>query len=91
MWFFFSSSIDSRIQDLHTAFLDSEITIILSTIGAFNANQLLSHIDYQVIKMHPTFLCGYSDMTTILNAIYAKTGMIAYLGPHFSSFAMKKG
>ena len=36
-------------------------------------------------------MCGYSDITALSNAIYAKTGLITYSGPHFSTFAIKKG
>ncbi|WP_405176758.1 S66 peptidase family protein [Paenibacillus sp. FSL H8-0261] len=85
---FVSSSIDSRIEDLHEAFLDPNVKGILTTIGGFNSNQLLRYIDYSIIAEHPKRLCGYSDITTLSNAIYAKTGLVTYSGPHFSSFAM---
>jgi muramoyltetrapeptide carboxypeptidase LdcA involved in peptidoglycan recycling len=85
---FVSSSIESRIEDLHEAFLDPNVKGILTTIGGFNSNQLLRYIDYSIIAEHPKRLCGYSDITALSNAIYAKTGLITYSGPHFSSFAM---
>lgn len=85
---FVSSSIDSRIEDLHEAFLDPNVKGILTTIGGFNSNQLLRYIDYSIIAEHPKRLCGYSDITALSNAIYAKTGLVTYSGPHFSSFAM---
>jgi muramoyltetrapeptide carboxypeptidase LdcA involved in peptidoglycan recycling len=88
---YFSSSIQSRVDDLHEAFLDKKVNIILSVIGGFRSIQILSHIDYNIIKQNPKFVCGYSDITLLLNAIYSKTGMITYYGPHFSSFGMKKG
>ena len=34
-------------------------------------------------------LCGYSDITVLLNSIYAKTGLITYHGPHFCSFGFE--
>lgn len=46
---FVSSSIDSRIEDLHEAFLDPKVKGILTTIGGFNSNQLLRYIDYSII------------------------------------------
>lgn len=85
---FVSSSIESRIEDLHEAFLDPNVKGILTTIGGFNSNQLLRYIDYSIIAEHPKRLCGYSDITALSNAIYAKTGLVTYSGPHFSSFAM---
>jgi len=85
-----SSSIQSRIDDLHDAFRDPSIKLILTTIGGFNSNQLLPYIDYELIKKNPKILCGYSDITALTNAIYAKTGLVTYSGPHFSSFGEKK-
>ena len=88
---FNSSSIKSRIDDLHDAFSDKNIKAILTAIGGFNCNQLLRHLDYKLIKSNPKILCGYSDITALQNVIYAKTGLVTYSGPHFSSFGMKKG
>ncbi len=88
---FDSSSIKSRIKDLHDAFLDKNVKAILTVIGGFNSNQLLKYIDYGLIKKNPKILCGYSDITALANVIMCKTGLVTYSGPHFSTFAMKKG
>ncbi len=88
---FNSSSIKSRVEDLHKAFKDPNVKAILTTIGGFNSNQLLSYLDYDLIKKNPKILCGFSDITALANAIYAKTGLVTYSGPHFSSFAMIRG
>jgi muramoyltetrapeptide carboxypeptidase len=81
-----SSRIKSRIEDLHTAFLDKNVKAILTCIGGFNVNQILEYIDYSIIKKNPKILCGFSDITALLNAIYEKTGLVTYHGPHFASF-----
>lgn len=88
---FYSSSIASRVSDLHEAFGDPKVDGILTTIGGFNSNQLLRYLDYSLIQNNPKVLCGYSDITALGNAIYAKTGLVTYSGPHFSTFGMKKG
>ncbi len=88
---FNSSSVKSRLEDLHEAFKDKNVKAILTVIGGFNSNQLLSFINWELIKDNPKILCGYSDITALQNAIYQKTGLITYSGPHFSSFGMKKG
>lgn len=82
----YSSSIQSRVEDLHQAFLDKNVKAILTAIGGFNVNQILEYIDYDLIRNNPKIICGYSDITALLNAIYAKTGLVTYHGPHFSSF-----
>ena len=88
---FNSSSIESRIEDLHDAFADKTVDAILTVIGGYNSNQLLQYIDYELIAQNPKIICGFSDVTALANAITAKTGMITYLGPHFSSWGMKYG
>jgi len=88
---FDSSSIQSRIADLHAAFEDKNVKGMLTVIGGFNSHQLLKYIDYDLIKKNPKILCGYSDITALSNAIYAKTGMVNYSGPPYSLFAMKLG
>lgn len=86
---FNSSKIESRAEDLHEAFLDKKVKAILTVIGGFNSNQLLRYIDWPIIKNNPKILCGFSDITALSNAIYAKTGLISYSGPHYSSFGEK--
>ena len=85
------ASIQDRIKDLHEAFEDKNVKAILTVIGGYNVNQILEYIDYNLIKENPKIICGFSDITALSNAIYTKTGLVTYSGPHFSSFAMEEG
>ena len=85
------AKIEDRVKDLEKAFKDKHVKAILTVIGGYSSNQLLQYINYDVIKENPKILCGYSDITALLDSIYAKTGLITYYGPHYSSFGMKKG
>lgn len=85
------ASIEDRVADLHEAFMDPNVKAILTVIGGFNVNQILDSIDYDLIQRNPKILCGFSDITALLAAITAKTGLVTYYGPHYSSFGMKKG
>lgn len=84
-----SSSIESRISDLHEAFGDKNVKAIITVIGGFNSNQLLSYINWDLIGKNPKIFCGFSDITALSNAVFAKTGLVAYSGPHYSSFGQK--
>jgi muramoyltetrapeptide carboxypeptidase len=86
---FHSSSIASRVEDIHSAFRDDSVRGILSVIGGWNSNQLLGHLDWELIRAHPKVFCGYSDIDALNNAIAAKTGLVTYSGPVFSSFGQK--
>ncbi|MCA0983938.1 LD-carboxypeptidase [Halobacillus yeomjeoni] len=86
-----SIPIEKRVHDLHEAFRDPDVKMILTTIGGFNSNQLLKYLDFDMIKDNPKILCGFSDITVLSNAIYKKTGLVTYSGPHYSTFGMEKG
>lgn len=86
---FMSSSIESRLYDFHQAFSDKSTKAVITAIGGFNSNQLLSGIDWSLVDKNPKIFCGYSDITVLNNAIYKKTGLVNYSGIHYSSFGQK--
>ncbi len=88
---FDSAPVEARVSDLHDAFSDPRVAGMLTTLGGYNSNQLLGRLDYDLIRDNPKVLCGFSDITALTTAIYAKTGLVTYSGPHFSTFAMKHG
>lgn len=85
-----SASVDKRVADLHDAFADPSVDGILTAIGGYNANDLLAHIDFDLIAAHPKVICGFSDITILTTAITARTGLITFSGQHYSTFAMEQ-
>ena len=85
---FGTASIEHRLNDLHDAFGDPSVQAMITIRGGWHINQLLSGIDYDVIRKHPKILCGFSDITALQNAIFAKTGLVTYSGPNFSQFCV---
>lgn len=81
----------ARAADLMTAFSDKTVKAIFTVIGGFNSNQIVSLLDYDIIRSNPKIFCGFSDITALHAAINAKTGLETYYGPHYSSLGMKKG
>lgn len=88
---FNAASAINRAEDLNEAFGDKNVKAILTVIGGHNSNQILKYIDYNLIKENPKIFCGFSDITALSNSIHAKTGLVTYSGPHYSSFGMLKG
>lgn len=88
---FGTSDIEKRAADIMDAFRDKNVKAIFTIIGGFNSNQLLPFLDYGIIRENPKIFCGFSDITALLNGIYAKAGLVTFLGPHYSSFGMKRG
>ena len=79
--FYRSGSIRERAEELNSLIRNPEIKCIMSTVGGMNSNSILPYIDYEELKRNPKVIIGYSDVTAILLAIYAKTGINTYYGP----------
>ncbi|MBU1340274.1 MAG: LD-carboxypeptidase [Proteobacteria bacterium] len=76
-----SGSVMDRAGELNELINDPTVDCIISTIGGMNSNSLLPYIDYDAFKQHPKILMGHSDISSILLAVYAKTGINTYYGP----------
>ena len=72
-----------RVEDLNDAYTDKSVKAIMAFTGGWSANELLPLIDWHLIANNPKPFIGFSDITVLLNAIYAKTGQVGYLGPNF--------
>lgn len=70
-----------RAADLNAMFADDSVDAILPFRGGWGCNRMLHLIDYQTIRENPKILVGFSDITTLLLAIYAKTGLVTFHGP----------
>lgn len=87
---FETASVAARLQDLHDAYADKRVKAIIALEGGYAANALLPHIDWALVQSNPKPLIGFSDITVLLNGIYAQTGFINYLGPLFSTLGRPK-
>lgn len=81
----YGTSPEKRAADINWAFKDDEVKAIMCVKGGEDSNITLDYIDYEMIKKHPKIICGFSDNTSILNAIHEKTGLVTYHGPTFKS------
>lgn len=81
----YGTSPEKRAADINWAFKDDEVKAIMCVKGGEDSNTTLDYIDYEMIKKHPKIICGFSDNTSILNAIHEKTGLVTYHGPTFKS------
>jgi muramoyltetrapeptide carboxypeptidase LdcA involved in peptidoglycan recycling len=69
------------LEDLHEAFRNPKFGAVICAIGGFSANQLLPHLDYDLISRHPKIFCGYSDITLLHHAIQKMAGFVTFYGP----------
>lgn len=70
---YFSGTGNERADALMKFYEDEEIGAIFDISGGDIANEILPYLDFDIIKNSNKTFYGYSDLTTIINAIYAKT------------------
>ena len=68
-----------RAEELMSFYKNKEIKAIFDISGGDIANEILEYLDYDVIKRNYKPFFGYSDLTTVLNALVSKTNEINYL------------
>ncbi|QSJ14968.1 LD-carboxypeptidase [Nostoc sp. UHCC 0702] len=70
-----------RALDINTMFSDRSVKAIITMRGGWGCNRILPLLDYPLIRSHPKILMGYSDITSLLLAINARSRMITFHGP----------
>lgn len=70
----FSGSGKERAESLMNFYRDDDIKAIFDISGGDIANEILPYLDFNLIAQSDKMFWGYSDLTTVINAIYAKTG-----------------
>jgi muramoyltetrapeptide carboxypeptidase LdcA involved in peptidoglycan recycling len=70
----------ARAEDLMTAFKDKSIKAIFANIGGDDSIRLLPYIDFELIRVNPKILVGYSDVT-ISHLFCHKAGISSFYGP----------
>lgn len=68
-----------RAQELMKLYKDPEITDIFDVSGGNQGNEVLEDLDWEVIRNSKIDFWGYSDLSTVINAIYTMTGKKSYL------------
>lgn len=71
---YFSGTGEERAAALMEFYQDREIKAVFDISGGDIANEILDYLDFGIIRENKKPFFGYSDLTTVMNAIYAKTG-----------------
>jgi len=69
-----------QLSDLHWAFADDEVDLIICSRGGYGTPRYLDDLDYELITANPKFLVGYSDITALQNALGIETGLVTISG-----------
>ena len=68
-----------RAEELMSFYKNKEIKAIFDISGGDIANEVLDYLDYDVIKRNYKPFFGYSDLTTVLNALGSQTNEMNFL------------
>ncbi len=76
----YAASPQEKAADIHAMFADESIGAIMCAQGGDTANGCLPYVEWDIIKRNPKIFIGISDITVLLNAIYARTGLVTFHG-----------
>ena len=77
----FAGTDAQRAADVNAMFADPQVHGILALTGGSGGNRILPLLDYDLIGRHPKFLGGFSDITALINAVHARTGLVTFHAP----------
>jgi muramoyltetrapeptide carboxypeptidase len=72
---------EDRASDVNAMFADPDVDAIITLRGGWGCNRILPLLDYKSIARNAKILMGYSDITSLLLALNAKTGLVTFHGP----------
>ncbi|MFP4410540.1 S66 peptidase family protein [Coleofasciculus sp.] len=70
-----------RAADVNAMFANSSVQAVLAMAGGWGCNRILPLLDYELIRQNPKIIIGYSDVTSLLLAIYTHSNLITFHGP----------
>ncbi len=77
----FGGSDAQRAEDINTQFADPQVAGILAMTGGSGCNRIVDRLDYGLIARRPKFFGGFSDLTSLVNAIHQRSGLVTFHAP----------
>jgi muramoyltetrapeptide carboxypeptidase len=70
-----------RLADLQQALDDGSFAALWCVRGGFGVTRILRRVDFSGLDRRPKILLGFSDITALLLAAHAATGVVTFHGP----------
>ncbi len=77
----FAGTDAQRAADVNAMFADDAVAGILALTGGSGCNRIVDQLDYDLIRRKPKFFGGFSDLTSLVNAIHRRTGLVTFHSP----------
>ncbi len=84
-----SSSSKERAEELESLYKDDNVKTIITSGGGDFLLEMLSEVDFNVIKENPKWLQGYSDPTGLLFMVTTNLDIATVYSDNFKSFGME--
>ena len=78
---YLAGSDEDRADDLNAMFADPDVNAIIALRGGWGSNRILPLLNFETIRTNPKILLGFSDITSLLLGVFARTGLITFHGP----------
>lgn len=77
----FAGTDAQRAADVNAMFADDAVAGIIAMTGGSGCNRIVDKLDYDLIRRKPKFFGGFSDLTSLVNAIHRQTGLVTFHSP----------
>ena len=83
----YSATAKEKADDINEMFANKDIDMIWCAKGGENSNSVFDYLDFEIIKNNPKIIAGFSDITSIINVIANKTGLVTFSATNFKTVA----
>lgn len=78
---YLAGTADERAADLQALLADPSIDLVLCARGGYGSMHLLDRIDYEAVRRDPKPVVGYSDISALTLALWARADVVSFSGP----------
>ena len=82
---YLSGTDEQRAEELNAFLVRDDLDAVVCLRGGYGLLRILDRIDYDAARAHPKLIVGYSDITALHLALYAKAGLTGLSGPMVAS------
>jgi muramoyltetrapeptide carboxypeptidase len=78
---YFAGTDDARLAGLNAALRDQRVRGVICMRGGYGAQRIVDGIDFAAVRADPKVLTGFSDITALQLAFFAREGVASVHGP----------
>jgi muramoyltetrapeptide carboxypeptidase len=82
---------EERAADLHWAFGDPAVDVVLELRGGYGSGQVVPLLDFDLVAANPKPFVGMSDITLLHLALALRTGLVTLWGPNCTGLGRRGG